>query len=801
MEKENNREEKIGFFASIGMLIKSEAEKRRTDKGALLFDVCVFVIAFLFSRCHLVFGAYSLGHAFVAFMSRGVFTALLGCVVGSLSLGKSGVINAIISVIIVFLRIIISGGEGEDKALFREPLVVRISSGAIGSFIGGIYGVLLDSFAFKSILFGACGVLLTVLFTFVFSGILNTDISFSDFVSGKRDIFAPRGDTRSKIEGALFEGAFFSFVFLISLSLKGYDVLGISPSYIFASLITLFVAKRFGVWRATLAGFVSSFGISGVYSVSFALLGLGAGIFFYIGTGYALIAGGALLTAWSTYSGGLSGLLSTFPEYATAAVLSLPILRKTEAVKRLDVGIPRSESARDMVTATALAYRATIFSECFSGAEALCVIADRIRRFSVTEEKVPYESYHETLTKCVSEYCRDCSLYMTCITESPAPCAEKIDLMSTKVYNKEKISPLDASLFPHYCKNAEGLCEKINEQVARLIESSERCASSDAVAHSYEIASRVLSEMRVAREKETFADGALSERMEKVLERHGIQNESIRVMGDRKKHIIAAGLDPDGTLITSRDLVSDMERIAERRLLGQEFYRRGEYALFEADFAAKYSYEFATTSSCSSRESVCGDVSSSAVSGDGHAYFVISDGAGSGEGARRVASFATDFLFSLLESSCTKSTAIHALNHAIKERGEEDSLALDLFDFDLYTGDAVFYKCGAAASYVKRDGSLFRISSKTAPLGLMKRIDAEKVKVEVKAGDYVIMLSDGACDGREEGTRLIELLSKKAKGSVREYAEYIMRELKSFSSFSDDATVSVIKITESEEKE
>ena len=107
--------------------------------------------------------------------------------------------------------------------------------------------------------------------------------------------------------------------------------------------------------------------------------------------------------------------------------------------------------------------------------------------------------------------------------------------MSTKVYNKEKISPLDVSLFPHYCKNSEGLSEKINERIAHLIENSERCASRDAVAQSYELASRIFTEMRSSREREAFADGELTQKLDKVLERHGIQNENIRVMGTSLK--------------------------------------------------------------------------------------------------------------------------------------------------------------------------------------------------------------------------------------------------------------------------
>jgi stage II sporulation protein E len=118
-----------------------------------------------------------------------------------------------------------------------------------------------------------------------------------------------------------------------------------------------------------------------------------------------------------------------------------------------------------------------------------------------------------------------------------------------------------------------------------------------------------------------------------------------------------------------------------------------------------------------------------------------------------------------------------------------------LFDFDLITGEALFYKCGAAPSYVKRDNSIFRIRSETAPLGLMKTIDAEKIRVEVKSGDYIVMLSDGVSQSSDDAAWLIELLSKEPKLDMRDYAEYILEEAEKHSKNRDDMSVAVARVT------
>ena len=113
---------------------------------------------------------------------------------------------------------------------------------------------------------------------------------------------------------------------------------------------------------------------------------------------------------------------------------------------------------------------------------------------------------------------------------------------------------------------------------------------------------------------------------------------------------------------------------------------------------------------------------------------------------------------------------------------------------DLISGDALFIKSGAAPSYVKRESSIFRIKSETAPIGLMKSIDAERVRVEVKAGDYVIMLSDGVSSTPEDAPWLLELLAEPPKRNVKEYAEYILSAAVKNSRTGDDMTVSVAKI-------
>ena len=75
------------------------------------------------------------------------------------------------------------------------------------------------------------------------------------------------------------------------------------------------------------------------------------------------------------------------------------------------------------------------------------------------------------------------------------------------------------------------------------------------------------------------------------------------------------------------------------------------------------------------------------------------------------------------------------------------------------TGEARFVKSGAAPSFVLRDGSIFRLQSKTVPIGILRALDAESIRFDVQQGDTVVMVSDGAAKSFDEEPWLLDLLT------------------------------------------
>jgi serine phosphatase RsbU (regulator of sigma subunit) len=314
-----------------------------------------------------------------------------------------------------------------------------------------------------------------------------------------------------------------------------------------------------------------------------------------------------------------------------------------------------------------------------------------------------------------------------------------------------------------------------------------------ALADEYELISKMINESRMGQKHEMAINEYLTSLAEGVFTRYGFPEGNIKVFGDDKIRVVGAGLDADGALITAHEFKVALEEALGVRLGAYEYFRKGEMALFKCSSIASLSVVSATASSAASEKEISGD--STAFFGNGAAFFsVISDGMGSGREAKESSEFVTSYLSELLVSEVGISTAVSALSRVIRQKAGECTATLDLFRLDLIRGDALFVKCGAAPSFVKRDKSIFRIRSETAPIGLMKNVDAEKIRVEVKSGDVIIMLSDGVSASAEDSVWLLSYLSGEAPDDLSEYAEEILRLAKKNNAGRDDMSVSVIKI-------
>lgn len=796
-DKEETVKEKGGIFSRLSESLERTKAEKSSDKYALACDLILFTVGFLLSRCHLLFGARPIGMAFVATLPFGIWPALFGAVLGALTLGIDGMVLSGATAIVIFLRAALSVGGSEANpasTLFGESLLLRMCVSIIGGFLVALYEVIIGGINETTLIYGLSMIILTPTLTFVFSGAFSSGISVRELISGGDILSASSEQERYNI--VFFQLSGLTLLFFIALSLGAVNIFGISLSYIFSSLVTLLVAKRFGALRGLTVGFITSLGISGTLSVSFALAGLGAGIMFGFGTGYAIIAGGAALSAWSAYTIGLSGFLAVFPEYVIASSLAIPLLKKIGINEVKEKPLESGKESEDMVGTMALAYQNKFSGSLDSLELALSSLSSVIREYSKRSQRpMGFDDYRNIVITVAEHYCGECGGAGLCTKEEIRPCIKNADLIANKLVGGTKITGSDVNTFTEFCQHASEVAEAINMEVARREMEIYRPKSS-VLADEYELIAKLLNSARATDNAERTVDDNLTEPLSEIFARHGFEGGTIRAFGERRRHFILAGEDRDGRRITSPELRRDIEEAIGVRLDTPEYFRRDDMVLMECGIRRALKVKIATASRAGDENEISGDTISCFESGDDRFYSLISDGMGSGEVAKETSDFVAKFMRSALDIGTAKDTLLHILNHTIRSQGEECSATVDLFEIDLLTGEATFIKSGAAPSYVKRESSIFRIRSQTAPIGLLTSIDSEKIRVEVRPGDYVVMLSDGIADSMEDAPWLLLLLGEPPKENLEEYAKLILDEAVKNAKTSDDMSVVIIKIEE-----
>ena len=782
-------------YAPAESVINEEAKTKRRvfsflgEEGGVIPAMAALTVGLLFARHHLIFGAYPLGVALVCALPTLVWPSLIGVLVGSLTLGKDGVILAVSCALVVVIRIF-TGHARDGKGVFSQSLMLRMSAAVIGGFVSAVYECVTEGLSAATILCSLTMILLTPLLTFVFSGLFSESISLITVLSGKGDLSLRGKDDKEKYDLVFFQCSALVTLFLLSLALSELTLFGIGADFIFISLATLLAAKKFGAPRAMAIGFVSALGSSGVCAVAFSLIGLVCGLLFPFGVGAALICAGAAASVWSVYSSGVGGLLTVLPEYAIAATIAAPMLKSITKTKDIRKGGTASDPS-DLAGVFALSYRNKFSGSLDVLETSMYSISSILRSASPQSDTPTREELAAIVEEVADEVCHGCGELDFCQREDIFPAAKNKDKLTDILMTGAPISPADVNTSTEFCSIPEVVAEQINERVAELYQKKFRHKLLSTGADQYDLLSKLISEARLDDRREKAQDTDKSDKLTNALRKMGFEGVVAKVFGERKRKFIIAMEDEDGREITRKEILDAAEEICGVKTGAPEFFRKDKCALLECGTRPSYDVELAIRGSSGGGE-ISGDTALG-FRADDRFYAICSDGMGSGGEAKRTSEFACKFLRSALGIG-NPETALHLLNTTLRGRGGECSATIDIFALDTLDGSATFIKSGAAPSFVKRDTSIFRIKSATAPIGLMRSIDSERIRVEVKGGDYVIMLSDGVSEVAEESPWLLELLTKPPKESAASYAEYILAEARKYSKSRDDMSVIVMKI-------
>lgn len=198
---------------------------------------------------------------------------------------------------------------------------------------------------------------------------------------------------------------------------------------------------------------------------------------------------------------------------------------------------------------------------------------------------------------------------------------------------------------------------------------------------------------------------------------------------------------------------------------------------------------------------VSGDSFSTIELGAGKYAIAISDGMGNGERAHHESNETLQLLQKILQSGIEEKVAIKSVNSVLSLRTTDEIFStLDLAMIDLQDASAKFLKIGSTPSFVKRINNVMKIQASNLPMGIIQEFDVDVVSEQLKAGDLLIMMSDGIFEGPKHVENYDVWMKRKISelqtDNPQEIADLIMEEVirTRSGSIEDDMTIVVAKI-------
>ncbi len=799
----------IGDIKDTGELSGSEKTVKKTMAEYLtnfFFGLLYALWGYLLGICTLPFGASPFGIAFLSSATRRVPYIWAGLCLSALAMPHPVIRISAYSVVLL-IRLLVrftidtpwnareAGKSGEKKlseilpVLFSEHLSLRMASACVSVFIIGLYFLVEGGFLYYDLY----GTILAIAVCPV------ATLLFSCFFRDEKES-----------QWIRFVG-FLSIACALTYAARGFSVYGVSLSAFGALMITLMVTRKRGLLKGMLTGTLCGLCYSPLLAPVFTFGALCGSLLFPVSVTLGSLGVFAVGIWWGFYAKGISVLTGLTPALLAASLLfavvdklflgekdrtdeNVETLAEAEAETKTACRV-LAEDELDGVRLSDNNLRVKKLCESFSELSSVFEGMSRAMR------KPELEDLRQICDSAFDCSCAGCPEKSVCWDEKYRETETQIGGLCATLHRRGKLKKEDvAEALSGRCIRLSDILDEINHNAAVCAEQVLRCDKTEIFASDYAAIADVLAGSMSRDEEEYRLDGKTAEQLAKALTERQIDVLAVAVYGGRQKKVLIRGESRE-YLIGHRTEIEETVRgicafAVGDSIISERDARCAEMILPQKDsLTASFSWR---TVRAAEEEEYCGDTVGIFRDGENKLYSFISDGMGSGREAAITSGICALFLQKMLTAGNGPVTSLRMLNGFLRNKGNgsihECSATVDLMELDLIARRASFYKSGAAPTYVLRDGSLFKIRSKTLPIGILKEPDAKKISFDVNSGDVIVMVSDGVTQGKEECPWLFDLLrgNMNSLGAER-CADLVMKYAKGTGS-TDDLSVVIVKV-------
>ena len=786
--------------ARLGDLIK-----RRDDLFYELISGSLYsFVAFLLGACVLPFGASPFGIAYLCAANKRIPYILAGLVFSAFLSGFPAITLAVYLVILlvrILTRLTIDT-PWEDKCdsgeielsefiptLFGESVYLRMATSSVGAFCISLYTLIEGGFLYYDLIGAMISMAAAPLFAFAVSGEFKKGIVKAPYLYLARAVIG----------------------FLSVYSARGYDIYGISLSVFIAAFATLYVSRKKGIPFAMVAGALLGLAHSPVLAPAFVIMAVASGALWRVSSIFASVAAFLLSLTYTLYISGIGSLFSFMPA-ALSACLLFAVIDKTFLAKEKQPSVAKAPvEATKVITseeidATALDVLAvTRLDATIARQKTLCETLSSMSDFFLElGEKMKTPLLRDSRSICDSAFdatCTSCRLREICFEERLSDTTAAINALSATLHRNGKVCKRDVSApIISVCERMDDIIDQINHNYSLHERKLLLCDRTEIFATDYKaMHDLILSAIELDGSAFRYNE-PLSLEVTEAIRSSGLPVISSVVFGSRRLRIMLISDSAEAFKASRKEITALLEGLLDRTLVIERLDTSSKSrTLMVMTERKSLAAEVAFKSSSSIYEKeFCGDSSSVFESVDGMLYSLISDGMGSGREAALTSGICVMFMKRMLSSGAGCPSALKMLNAFLRNRGSgslhECSATLDAMELDLVSKKASFYKSGAAPSFIVRDGRLYKLSSRTLPLGIIKELDTKRLSFDIAEGDIIIMVSDGVTSGREECPWLSLLIKENAgQMTTDRLCDLILKRAREENT-DDDISVTLIQI-------
>ncbi len=562
---------------------------------------------------------------------------------------------------------------------------------------------------------------------------------------------------------------------IIIMGLYDFNILGISLGRILSLLLILCASKYGGLISGSVSGVVVGFsflltGANAELGLTLALSGLMCGIFAALGK----YTQAAVLLILSIIGSALSANTITVGQAVTEAILACVLFFLIP--KNLNIILGRLFSANPRLAAPT-GVKKSLTMRLQMASNALRDISDTVEQVSGQLAKINAPDFNKVISAIENEACSGCKLRIHCWETRRNSTVDAIMEMTKAIKSGETV-PENAAPeeFKGRCLKASNVgnvtFRKYSDYASRIAAENRIDEVRSVVSDQFSGISDMLRDLGEDFTNDEQFDSATAENVSAALksldiraeeaccriDKYGRMTLEFKIKKTSDVVINKLQLLRLASLVCERDF--DIPNISE--IGGQIYIVLNEKADLTIDFGAEQI--------CANDSKMCGDAYKYFNDGRGHFLMILSDGMGTGGRAAVDGAMACGLMSRLVKAGFGYDCSLKFLNSSMLFKSTDESLAtVDVASIDLFTGHTELYKAGAAPTIIRRSGRTGKAESTSLPAGILREIGFDKAAVKCRAGDIVVMMSDGAVS---EGTDWIrQEVEAWRDGSSQELAE------------------------------